>query len=104
MADFITIEMADAHLGLGLLSSGDEREDDLQVKIDQAEAIVFDYLKADPSDYSGEELPKHIEAAILLQLSDLWDARGGTDNEGDYLKPDGVVARLLARSRDPAIA
>lgn len=102
MADFITIEQADAHLRLDFLPSGDDREDDLNAKMDQAEAIVLDYLKKDASDYSGGA-PDHVVAAILLVLTALWDDRDGASG-GDYINPGGTVANLLHRERDPALA
>lgn len=103
MADFLTLAEADDHLRLDLLESGDEREDDLQAKIDQAEQIVLDYLKVDGAEWSGDTLPRPIRAAMLLTLSALWEDREGT-GDGDYLRPDGAVTRLLHRFRDPAMA
>lgn len=107
----ITVEQAEAHLRLDLARSGgspdaitDERLPDLEMKIDAASAIVLDYLKyGDSPEWTPHTVPKHIAAAALLVLSALWEDREGT-GIGDYLKPDGAIANLLRRSRDPALA
>ena len=124
MATLITVAQADAHLRLDLENDGaspptytDERLPDLELKMDQAEAIVLDYLKVDadvldgsPPNYSvGSPIlwtardVKVIGSAILLVLSALYDDEIER-TLGDYMKADGVISLLLMRLRDPAIA
>lgn len=84
---------------------------DLLLKIAQAEAIVRDYLKVPTT--SPEWAPatqrktEVVRSAVLLVLGSLWegreDGRGG-GGETDILAPNGAVARLLVRQRDPALA
>jgi len=103
MADYITLDEAAAHLRIDMIESGDDREPDLQMKIDQAEAIVVDYLKYEETGWDEDSIPRPIKAAMLLVLSALWDDREGK-GDGDYLDENGAVARLLRRYRDPALA
>jgi len=70
--------------------------------IESAESIVLDYLKVTPTYYyTGSPttlvLPKHVEAAILLVIENLWDR----PSEDPISK---AVVSLLMRSRDPALA
>jgi hypothetical protein len=113
MAALVTLKQASDHLRLDLEFTGsppeestDPRTPDLQLKLDAAEAIVLDYLKVgggSPSWEAGPDDLPIIQAAILLVLSGLFDDREGA-GDGDYLKEDGAVARLLRRLRDPALA
>lgn len=95
----ITKEQAKNHL----LIDFDDRDADLEMKMQQAEEIVVDYLKRPDHGWTEATVPKTVQAAILLVLTALFDDRDGT-GEGDYLAPNGPVARLLSRHRDPAIA
>lgn len=99
----VTLQEADDHLRLDL-QSGDEREADVLLKMEQATDIVLDYLKTEESGWDEETVPRSIHAAILLVLGDLWEAREGGAENGDYISPNGTVARLLHRFRDPALA
>lgn len=124
MATLITVAQADAHLRLDLENNGaspptytDDRLPDLELKMDQAEAIVLDYLKVDddvldgsPPNYSAGSPVlwtardvKVIQSAVLLILSALWDDEKER-TVADYMKADGTISLLLARLRDPAIA
>lgn len=99
----ISLPEAAAHLRL----DGTTDDVDLQAKVDEASAIILDYLKVasadSPPTWDEDTAPYHIKAATKLILAGLWDDREG-DGDGDYLKDGGPVARLLARSRDPALA
>jgi len=76
---------------------------DLVLKLEQAEAIVLDYIKNDAPDNS-----KVINAAILLQLGEMWRFRGDDLDDQRVTQTDGdlspVVTNLLRRHRDPALA
>jgi hypothetical protein len=76
---------------------------DLEMKMEQASEIVVDYLKRPNHGWTEATVPKTVQSAVLLVLTALWDDRSG-NGDGDYLVPDGPVARLLARFRDPAFA
>lgn len=104
MVGFVTLQQAKDHLRLDF----DDADDDLELKIDQAFDIITDYLKIDAdtrSDWEADPslIPARTKAAMLLLLTDLWDVRDGT-GDGDYIKADGPIARLLMRQRDPAMA
>jgi Phage gp6-like head-tail connector protein len=98
-----TLEVAKAHLRV------DHTDDDadIQRKLDQASAIVEDYIKK-PDDWVPTALEAIIfEAATMMMLSQLYDDRniGESDNPNvamGYLTPQ--VTAILHRLRDPALA
>ena len=110
----ITVEEAAAHLRLDLETDGgspaeitDARLPDLVAKIGEAEAAILGYIEMDEDDLSatgtGASWLPVVQSAVKLYLSGLWDDREGTA-AGDYLDPDGAIARVLRRIRYPAIA
>lgn len=111
MVDLITVQQANDHLRLDMESddgsppdfSDDERFDEVTRKIAEATDIIVSYLKKPAHSWTDQTVPPRVRAAILLALSAIWEDREGT-GDGDYLRPDGAIARLLVRDRDPAIA
>lgn len=109
MAQLVTLQQAADHLGLTDVfgtSPATQRERDLQMKLDTAEAIVLDYLKG-RDNWPNQDSPI-LQAAILLQCAELWRFRGddpdgnsGPQTAGD-LSPS--VTNILRRWRDPALA
>lgn len=108
----ITIEEAIGHLRLDLEPTGSPpaysgaEADDLIAKIEEASAMVMDYLKKEDGDSPGwgdETAPYLVKAAVKLVLGALWVDREGAGG-GDFFNPNGPVARILARYRDPAMA
>jgi len=111
----LTLATAKAHL-LITTPAGDPGDVDLTAKLQQAEAIILDYCAttaARQTDVAGwtdaTTTPQVVQAAILLQLGELFRFRGD-DQEAqgaprpmtdDDLAP--VVARLLRRWRDPVV-
>lgn len=109
----ITLEQAKWQLKLG--APGDTQpdpiDDEVMFKVALAEAIILDYLKVvqgSPPTWSDEnDVPPVVQAAILLELGELWRFRGddqngqGPQNDGD-LSP--MIVGLLRRYRDPALA
>jgi hypothetical protein len=101
---FITYEQATAHLKIGT-----EDEDDVLLKIEQAEAIVLTYLASSNGTWT-ESQTSVIQAAVLMQLAELYRFRGDdptTDwrealNTGNYLSP--AVRRLLYPLRKSVVA
>jgi hypothetical protein len=110
---FVTLEQAKDHLRIDDTDS----DADVTLKITQAEAIVTDYMKVDPTMLEGspplwtstspllwtDRDLSVIQASVLLVLSALYDDEMNR-TLSDYMAPGGVVALLLARLRDPAIA
>lgn len=103
MSTIVTLDEAKQHLRR-LTPAGDPSDADLQLKIDQAEAIIQDYCEAealDPTDLV-------IKAAILLELAEL-DRWRGDDAETQQRAPaDGylipIVTAILHRRRPIPIA
>lgn len=110
--DVVTMEQAKLHLRIA--EDVEHFDDDLQMKLDQAHAIVKDYILRGDDDWAAEveawddeTVPQQVVAAVLIQLTHLWRFRGD-ELEGDrprqqhgFLAP-GVVA-LLHRLRDPVV-
>jgi hypothetical protein len=102
-AVLVTLATAKLHLRIttAALDPGDV---DLQLKLDQAEAIILRYLKgqADPLWVSPATAPGNVTAAILLLLSSLYEHRG--DDETLNEQTWTAIERLLVGIRDPALA
>lgn len=113
----ITLEQANMHLRLEMENDGgspivftDERAPNVQLKIDQAEAIVLNYLKiaeapdplASPTIWTERDYAV-VQSCVLLILSALFDDEDGR-TVGAYMAQGGTVPLLLARLRDPALA
>jgi hypothetical protein len=111
MVALITVQQANDHLRLDMENDGaspsdfseDDRFDEVTRKIEEATDIIVGYLKKPDHGWTTSTVPPRVRAAILLALSAVWEDREGT-GDGDYLRPDGAIARLLVRDRDPAIA
>jgi hypothetical protein len=100
-AVLVTLQQGKDHLRIPT-AAGDPGDVDIQLKLDQAEAIVLDYLKRPtPETWDASTVPGMVTASILLVLSDLFEHR-------DDLKPSTdtwlAVERLCMRQRDPALA
>jgi hypothetical protein len=91
MNSLVTLEQAKAHLRVVM----SDYDDDIQLKCEQATAIVIDYLKIATVTWTMDTVPQQVQAAILLALEDLHEHRP-IDWE--------LQRRLLERSRDPALA
>jgi len=113
MAVYATIGQAMAHLR----ETQPAREADVQLKLDQAEAIVVDYLNAGrtrwvtgdppvpiPLPAPGEPESPIIQSAILRLTAGLYERRGDTDSDSNYEAVWKSITLDLARLRDPAVA
>ena len=102
-AVLVTLSTAKEHLRI-TLPPGDPVETDVQLKLDQAEAIILDYLaeRANPNWISPETAPKPVTAAILLMLARLYEHRGDLEEADADLWL--AIERILMRLRDSAIA
>lgn len=111
--ELATLEQARAHLRLGPVTA--IGHDDVQAKLDQATMIILSYLDRGDDTWSAEmaawtidTVPREVQAAVLLQLGELYRFRGDDEagaapaRERGYLAA-GVTA-LLHRLRDPACA
>jgi hypothetical protein len=120
----ITRQLAEGHLRRSIPSSSppSNAEVDLLAKIEQAEALVLDFVnqrRIDGDLWAAEveswdanvedSVPPQVQAAVLVQLKEL-DRFRGDDTDADQPKREpGIVlhpraAAYLHRHRDPAIA
>lgn len=108
---FVTIKQASDHLRLdidlepaGSPAEVDPRLDDLELKIEQAEYAVLEYLKIEQEGsppewpYDEETVPPPMRAAALIVLAKLWDRSGTPFEDGS------AEASLLAGRRVPTLA
>ncbi len=113
MTALLTLDAAKQHLRVDF----PDDDEDIQRKIDAASEIVLDYIKRrgprpdeanpTPPDWTSDDVPSPIAAAVAIVLSKLYDDRaaGKEDVENvalGYLTPS--VTAILHRLRDPAIA
>lgn len=108
--ELIDLDQAKAHLRI----THDAWDDDVQLKLDLAHAVVADYISREDDDWAAEieswddeSAPKQVIAAVLVQLGELWRFRGD-QMDGDqqplkhgWLSPQ--VVSLLHRTRDPVV-
>lgn len=95
----VDLETAKAHLRM----DSDAEDADIQFKLEQASAIVVDYLKLPEGKWqvgesSASVAPWPVQAAVMLVLGALFKDREG----GDPLSQ--AVKDLIHRYRDPALA
>jgi hypothetical protein len=110
-ATLITLDEAKAELRV----THTEEDAVIQRKMEEAEALVLDYLKMGTSPFTPETpwdattVPPVIRAAILMTLVDLDRHRGDDDpapdkiDEGDAW-PSLRIKGMLRRWRDPTYA
>lgn len=95
MTKLVTVAQAKTHLRVDHQDS----DADIHLKLDQASAIVMDYIRPPEEEWDEATAPPLIQAAVLLVLGELYD---GSRAMGDPLTPG--VKNLLRRYRDPALA
>lgn len=94
----VTLDQVKAHLDYEL--SFTERDDDLTLKLEQASAIVLDYIKV-ADDYWQDSngvpvgVPPLITAAVLIVVDALFEKKEPLSQ---------AVMDLVHRYRDPAMA
>jgi hypothetical protein len=99
MAAYVTLQQAKRHLNI----VDDASNADIDDKVQQASAIIADYLKSRVDDTWDEyTAPGNVQAATLLMVTHLSEHRGD-DMTGDEAMWK-AIGRLLMRLRDPAIA
>lgn len=111
--ELVDLAQAQRHLRrpVGVSSPMTSDEQDIQDKLDQATALIFQYLErpddvawtAEMDAWTSDSVPAPVVAAILIQLSELYRFRGddfeGPKREAGYLAPS--IVSLLKRYRDP---
>lgn len=119
MADAVLVSLDEVKMHLGLTGMT-EHDDNLELKMAEAEALVLDYLKnhlgtddertaryAVIDAWTDEDVPPQVRAAIFRMVGNLWADRGD-DLEATAKLQDGDlpknVTMFLRRLRDPAIA
>jgi hypothetical protein len=102
-AALVTLQQAKDHLQLPTMAAGHPDEADLQLKLDQAEAIILDFLaaKADPA-WTPATVPPQVTAAILLLLGGLYRHRGDVMDTDPGLW--AAIDRLLMGIRYAALS
>jgi hypothetical protein len=79
---------------------------DVQMKLDQAEAIILSYLKGAnglaATWTNPANVPPDVVSAILLLLTELFEHRGDDASANEKLW--GSIEKILVRYRDPALA
>ena len=100
-AVLVSLEQAKGHLRI-TTPDGHPDDEDIQLKLDQAEAIIRDYIKkADDPAWTAETAPPMIGAAILLMLGELYEHRGDLqENNADLWRS---IDLMLAHYNTPAI-
>lgn len=81
------------------------REPEITLYLQQASALVFQYLgaQADPL-WDETTAPDVVQAATLKLLGHLYEHRGDDANDDHDEKIWEGISLLLMRSRDPALA
>ena len=108
MAGLISLDVAKLQLRI----TDTDHDADIRLKLDQAEAIVLDYLKPARTGeartdwpWTAATLPAPVQAAMLVILRYLYDAERGDEPSAE--DPDTVwrvVTHLVIRYRDQALA
>lgn len=95
-ATLLTLAQAKTHLRIPTDDTG--HDVDIQLKLNQAEAIILRYLKAQ-ADGTGQD---NVTAAILLLTTSLYELRGDDQSLSEHTWT--AIERLLVGIRDPALA
>lgn len=99
MTALVTMARARAHLRM----VGATQDEELAAKMEEASAIVLDYVTTEGKDaWTAESVPGVVSSAVLLVLGALWSGRAGAEDAPEPLSDP--VRNLLRRHRDPALA
>lgn len=110
----VTVAQVNQALRLGLnleAGPGNERYDDVVMKLNQAEDICLDYITVpEKAGWTAENVPGRVQAAIILTvralLDDSEDSAAWLSGIGNGMTNDvrNPITALLRRLRDPAVA
>src|SRR5262245_28877901 len=96
----ITLEEAKRHIYQDWTTDNDP---DIQSKLEQASAILRDYLKAGNDEtWDPDTVPRPIKAAVFVMLDHLFEDRGNDASTDENVWK--AIDRLVIRFRDPAYA
>ena len=101
------VTVSQVNLALRLdLAPGDERIPDVELKIGQAEDIVYDFLKSRAQGWTAETVPGRVSAAIIMIVQSLFDETETAKMLADLASGSAAnpIVGLLYRLRDPALA
>lgn len=106
----MALEDAKVHLNI----TDTSHDADVAMKLDAAEAIVLDYIGSTSTwrtivaAWTSDTLPAAVQAAILVQLGELFGVTGrGDEPKGPVHVPGQLsqqVTNYLMRYRDPVVA
>jgi hypothetical protein len=98
------LSLAQAKAQLRIAEDDHSRDDEVYEKVEEASAIIIDYLKIPEAEQTWTEdtVPWHVRAAVKLMLTHLNEHAGDDMSTDDNLW--NAVRRLLERSRDPTLA
>lgn len=79
-------------------------DSEVQAKLDEAFAIVLDYIgdRDNANSWDENTAPGVIVSATLLVLGALWEGRAGAEDAPEPISD--AVQKLLRRHRDPPLA
>lgn len=100
MTILITLDQAKEHLRIDDLNDP-AMEEDLFLKMEQASAIILDYIEVIDSGWDETTVPEHIRVTVLMVLGNLWDHRGD-DKESEPITE--AIKSVLRRTRTPVLA
>ncbi len=110
----VTLAQAKRHLQIWtpITSPLDDVDEDITLKLAQAEDIIIDYLKLSGMSpaWTESDVPPLVQAAVLLQLAELFRFRGDDPASASSAPTfaDGqlspAITNILRRYRDPALA
>lgn len=110
--DLVSLDQVKAHLRLTGITLPAADSDLLELYVLHATATVIDYIARPDDDWiaeieawTDETVPPAVQAAILLQVAELYRFRGDEDapkRENGFLAPQ--IVTFLCRYRDPAVS
>lgn len=102
------VELATAKAHLNLADDDDAHNEDVALKLEQAEAIIVGrcnstaFWRAVTATWTDANVPAEVRAAILVMLTHMYENRGDDMRLDDALWV--AVDRLIGSYKDPVLA